>query len=235
MVYAARNTMTNEIVAWNVYMDEIGLAEGDPEHMYRAKGWDTFRGSCALLAKKSWARNDENFVGSSQDNKFWYLLDPVVLRLDISIPPFQCTTGLTWWAAQFGDNIQLRLNFVNQLRGLDDKLWFPWRVGLFLDQLTYLHVTHEFTIPECSDAWLSGTTVRRHVEAVPVFDIQQYNIFKDGSWVESTSWMDFGDRWTSVFTLWSTIECHAATAQVPDGPLAHGQPLVEKLPESECP
>jgi hypothetical protein len=199
MVYAICNTQANEVMAGNEYMNSIGRKRGNRRYMNATNGWDMFRGSCALLAEQSWARNEAVVEGVSHNNPFWYPLY-TELKLDVDILPFRCETRLPWWEAQFGDINKLRINFVSMLRGLPQNIWGQWK-GLLIAENDVLRITQPFTTPECSATWLSATPVQRYVLANPVFDILQYNSFDDGSWVEAGTWRNLGGFWGSVYRV----------------------------------
>jgi hypothetical protein len=222
------------VMAWNEYMNRIGREQGDPRFLWAAPGWNTFRGSCGLLAAQSWAENDDLVLGELQENLSpRYSLD-VDLKLEGKIPPFRCKTQLPWWAAQLHDINTFRLNFTAQMRGLPDEIWGQWK-GYFVDEgNNNIGYTERFTIPACSVAGLGVAIVQRHVVAYPVFHVQEYNMFRAGTARSYPTWRGMGGNWGSVYAAWRTVECQAATAQWPNAPVAHVQPLNVPLPPRKC-
>jgi hypothetical protein len=233
MVNVAINTQLNTIMAWDNYMNTVGTVYGNRHAMFAAPGWDTFRGSCVLLASRSWAQGDPIESGLNKANKKWF---PVTrtLRLPVEHRAFECTTSLTWWEAQFGNVHKLRTAFRSKMRGLPEEIWVPWE-GVPIDKTFTLQVAQKFDIPACSIAWLTSTTVRRHVVAVPAFQVEQYNSIQNGYAWRSQTWMNLGVGYQTVYADRDPIECHALTAQLPNGLLANVSPQDTRMPDSYCP
>jgi hypothetical protein len=233
MVSAAINTQTQVALTWNEYINGPGK-NGDRNLGFAKNQWDTFRGSCRLKAKESWAKSDVQITGGEVENRSLRNKAVLPLEIRVTVEAIRCETKLPWWENQFGNFDHLRLNFTKQMRGLDQSIWLPWK-GLLLAEDTTFPLTLGYPTPPCHAAWLASTTVQRYVTAYAMFEVEQYNMVRNDGFVGSKTWENMGDGWQNVYINGNPITCHASTSQGPMlEPLFHAQPMERALPESVC-